>query len=67
MSAHCHLTRKRPLLYRDSLGHKQREIPGLVLEWFEQEQGVGPAGQRQFREILGLVCTDWAVTRTGIK
>ena len=50
MSLHCHLTRKRPLIGRDSLSREQREIPGFVLEWFEQEQGVGPPGQRQSRE-----------------
>ena len=33
VSAHCHLTRKRPLLGRDSLGREQREIPVLVWEW----------------------------------
>ena len=33
MSAHCHLTRKRTLLGRDSLGREQREIPDLVREW----------------------------------
>ena len=60
MSLHCHLTRKRPLIGRDSLSREQREIPGFVLEWFEQEQGVGPPGQRQSREreekeVLGLV------------
>jgi hypothetical protein len=30
--AHCHMTRKRPLLGRDSLGRDQREIPVLVWE-----------------------------------
>ena len=50
MSPHCHLTRKRPLFGSDSLGRDQREIPGLVLELLEQEQGVGPPGQRQSRE-----------------
>ena len=47
---HCHLTRKRPLLGRDSFDWEQREILGLVLEWFEQEQGLGPAWQTQSRE-----------------
>ena len=37
-------------VYRDSLGREQREIPGLVLEWFQQAKGVGPARQRQNRE-----------------
>ena len=50
VSPHCHLTRKRPLLGRDSLSREQREIPGLMFEWFEQEQGLRPAGQRQSRE-----------------
>ena len=49
--AHCDLAEKRPLLGRDSLGHEQREIPGLVWEWYRDEQEVGPAGQRQSREI----------------
>ena len=38
------------MIGRDSLGREQRENPGLVLEWIEQEQGVGPPGQRQSRQ-----------------
>ena len=50
MSHHFKLNRKRPLIGGDSLSREQRENPGLVLTWFEQEQGVGPPGQRQSRQ-----------------
>ena len=33
VSSLCHLTGKRPLPGRDSLGREQREILGLVWEW----------------------------------
>ena len=38
------------LLGRDSVGREQREILGLVLEWFKQEQGVRSDWQTQSRE-----------------
>ena len=50
MSQHFQLNRKMPLIGGDSLSREQRENPGIVLEWIEQEQGVGPPGQRQSRQ-----------------
>ena len=63
MSAHCHLTRKRPLLSRDSLGREQREIPGLVWEWSNRNREWGLLGrdsrERESREkfpvLFGLI------------
>ena len=69
MSAHCQLTRKRPLLGRDSLGREQREIPVLVWEWVLQEQGVGSAGQRQARdgaERYSWSCSGMAEQEQGV-
>ena len=53
VSAHCHLTRKRPLIGRDSLGREQREIPNRNREWcllgrdsLEREQREVPSSVR---------------------
>ena len=62
MSAHCHLTRERPLLGRDSLGQEQREIPGLVWERFNRNREWGLLGkdslEREQREVPGSVRID---------
>ena len=39
------VTRKRPLLGRDSLGREQREIPGLVREWSNWNREWGLLGR----------------------
>ena len=62
MSAHCHLTRKKPLLSRDSLGREQREIPGLVWEWLNRNREWGLLGrdslEREQREVPSPVRID---------
>ena len=59
MSAHCHLTKKRPLLGRGSLGREQREIPGLVREWSNRNREGGLLGrdslEREQKEVPGPV------------
>ena len=66
MSAHFHLTRKRPLLSRDSLGREQREIPGLVQEWSNRNKEWGLLGrdslEREQSEVPGPVWIDRAVS-----
>ena len=68
--ARFHLTRKRPLLGRDSLGREQRETPGLVLEWFNRNREWGLLGRdcldREQREFPSPVRIDWAVSGTWI-
>ena len=62
VSAHCYLTRKKPLLGRDSLGQEQREIPALVWEWTNENRECGLLGidslEREQREVPGLVQID---------
>ena len=41
VSAHCHLTMKRLLLGRDSLGQEQRVICGLVCKWSNRNREWG--------------------------
>ena len=66
MSAHCHLTRTRPLLGIGILGREQRKIPVLFWEWFKQEQVVGPVGSRA--EIDSWSCLGMASrNRTSLK
>ena len=66
VSANCHLTRKRPLLGRDSLGREQREIPVLVREWSNRNREWGLLGrdslERKSREkflVLVLFLGIW--------
>ena len=69
VSAHCYLTRKRPLL-GDSLGREQREFPALVWEWSNGNREWGLLGrdslEREQREVPGPVRIDWAVSETWI-
>ena len=55
VSAHCYLTRKRPVLGRDSLGREQRDIPSLVQEWSNGNREWGLLGrdslEREQREV----------------
>ena len=65
VSALCHLTGKRPLPGRDSLGREQREILGLVWVWLAGT-GSGASwaeanqtkGRERFLVLFGLIEQD---------